>query len=102
MNVALLKNEFAHGTLIAVDPSKHFDLFKSLYFEARLQSDISGFSTVIDYESAMLDPNSVWRMYQCPHGDLAGLTGFHGCVEVHEMGDRSNAGSMRGRTDSRR
>jgi len=55
----------------------HIELFKSLYEEGLQWTVNSDLSSVIDYESVLIDPSRVWRIYVVDDGVAVGVAGLH-------------------------
>lgn len=59
-----------------IDTEQHFELFKLLYAESLQWTTSSCHVSVINYETVLLDPSSVWRVY-VKDDEVLGIAGFH-------------------------
>lgn len=74
------------SNLIPVVPQEHFNLFKQLYTDSLAWTTSSSFASVVDYEAALFDPRSIWRIY-VNDSEVLGLAGFHNINMIDRSAD---------------
>jgi len=75
------------GTLVSLRP-EHFELFRALYESTLEWMTASCEVSVLDYEAALLDVNSVWKVYESSVGlGPIGLAGFHSINRIDRSAD---------------